>query len=112
QLSGMTPSIMRAPMPAPAAAPADADAPAAVAPSSAEAAEIAAGGAISPVPIVDADGHLRPLEAIERDLIQYAIETYAGRMAEVARRLGIGRSTLYRKVREHDLEVDAVRDAG
>jgi excisionase family DNA binding protein len=33
-----------------------------------------------------------------------AIEIYAGHMTEVARRLGIGRSTLYRKVREQGLE--------
>jgi len=64
-----------------------------------------------PVEIMDEGGHLRSLEAIERDLIQYAIETYSGRMAEVARRLGVGRSTLYRKVREYALDVDHFRDA-
>jgi len=58
----------------------------------------------SPVRILDARGHLRTLEEIERDLIQLAIEVYAGHMSEVARRLGIGRSTLYRKVREQGLE--------
>ncbi|MBI1234236.1 MAG: response regulator [Alphaproteobacteria bacterium] len=63
------------------------------------------------VTIVDGGGHLRSLEAIERDLIQFAIETYAGRMSEVARRLGLGRSTLYRKVREYDLDVDEARTA-
>jgi DNA-binding NtrC family response regulator len=57
-----------------------------------------------PVRILDARGHLRTLEEIERDLIQLAIEIYAGHMSEVARRLGIGRSTLYRKVREQGLE--------
>ena len=58
----------------------------------------------APVKILDERGHLRTLEAIERDLIQHAIEVYAGHMSEVARRLGIGRSTLYRKVREQGLE--------
>jgi len=57
-----------------------------------------------PVRILDDRGHLRTLEEIERDLIQHAIEVYAGHMSEVARRLGIGRSTLYRKVREQGLE--------
>ncbi len=57
------------------------------------------------VAVIDPEGHLRRLEDIERDLIQFAIETYAGHMSEVARRLGIGRSTLYRKVREHGVEV-------
>jgi DNA-binding NtrC family response regulator len=58
----------------------------------------------APVQILDDRGHLRTLEDIERDLIQLAIEIYAGHMSEVARRLGIGRSTLYRKVREQGLE--------
>lgn len=57
-----------------------------------------------PVRILDERGHLRTLEEIEHDLIQLAIEIYAGHMSEVARRLGIGRSTLYRKVREQGLE--------
>lgn len=61
-------------------------------------------GPVEPVRILDAGGHLRTLEEIERDLIQLAIETYAGHMTEVARRLGIGRSTLYRKVKEQGLE--------
>ncbi|WP_411288593.1 sigma-54-dependent transcriptional regulator [Phenylobacterium sp.] len=58
----------------------------------------------APVKILDGRGHLRTLEEIERDLIQLAIGIYAGHMSEVARRLGIGRSTLYRKVREQGLE--------
>ena len=46
------------------------------------------------------DGNLRPLEDIEADVIRLAIGHYQGRMSEVARRLGIGRSTLYRKLAE------------
>jgi DNA-binding NtrC family response regulator len=63
------------------------------------------------VSVLDREGHLRTLEDIERDLIQFAIENYSGHMSEVARRLGIGRSTLYRKVREHSLDVEDVRSA-
>ena len=63
------------------------------------------------VTFLDREGHLRTLEDIERDLIQFAIENYSGHMSEVARRLGIGRSTLYRKVREHELDVDTVKSA-
>ena len=65
----------------------------------------------SPIRVVDERGHLRTLEEIERDLIQHAIEVYAGHMSEIARRLGIGRSTLYRKVREQGLE-DQLKEAG
>ena len=57
------------------------------------------------VAIFDRGGHLRSLQEIEKDLIALAIETYDGKMSEVARRLGMGRSTLYRKLREHDLEI-------
>ena len=57
------------------------------------------------VAVFDREGHLRSLQEIEKDLIALAIDTYQGKMSEVARRLGMGRSTLYRKLREHDLEV-------
>ena len=57
------------------------------------------------VPLYTADGHLRPLEDIEADVIRLAISHYRGRMSEVARRLGIGRSTLYRKL--GDLGIDS-----
>ena len=56
--------------------------------------------------VFDREGHLRSLYDIEKDLISLALETYNGQMSEVARRLGIGRSTLYRKVREQGLDVE------
>jgi DNA-binding NtrC family response regulator len=59
----------------------------------------------APVRVLDERGHLRKLEDIEHDLIELAIQLYSGHMSEVARRLGIGRSTLYRKVREQGIEV-------
>lgn len=52
------------------------------------------------VTLFRADGNLRQLEEIEADVIRLAIGHYRGRMTEVARRLGIGRSTLYRKLGE------------
>ena len=45
-------------------------------------------------------GDVRPLEEIEAEVIRFAIAHYRGQMSEVARRLRIGRSTLYRKL-EH-----------
>ena len=56
------------------------------------------------VQLYTVDGNLRPLEEIEADVIRLAIGHYRGRMTEVARRLGIGRSTLYRKL--SDLGID------
>ena len=52
------------------------------------------------ITLYSSDGNLRPLEEIEADVIRLAIGHYRGRMTEVARRLGIGRSTLYRKLGE------------
>lgn len=51
-----------------------------------------------PTPFTDHGGHVRPLEEIEERAIRYACSLYGGRLTEVARRLGIGRSTLYRKL--------------
>jgi DNA-binding NtrC family response regulator len=45
-------------------------------------------------------GEVRPLEAMEAEIIRFAISHYRGQMSEVARRLKIGRSTLYRKLDE------------
>lgn len=56
------------------------------------------------ITLYTSEGHLRPLEEIEADIIRLAIGHYRGRMTEVARRLGIGRSTLYRKL--GDLGID------
>ncbi|AOF95499.1 sigma-54-dependent transcriptional regulator [Sphingobium sp. RAC03] len=52
------------------------------------------------ITLFEGDGHVRQLADIEADVIRLAIGHYRGRMTEVARRLGIGRSTLYRKLAE------------
>ncbi len=54
----------------------------------------------------DGAGHIRKFEEMESEIIRMAIARYDGHMSEVARRLGIGRSTLYRKLKEFGLEVD------
>jgi DNA-binding NtrC family response regulator len=46
----------------------------------------------------------RPLEEIVREVIRFAIAHHRGQMSEVARRLKIGRSTLYRKLEGLGLE--------
>jgi DNA-binding NtrC family response regulator len=45
-------------------------------------------------------GEVRPLDDMETEIIRFAIAHYRGQMSEVARRLKIGRSTLYRKLDE------------
>ena len=61
------------------------------------------GGAIG-IPAISDTGDIRPLDQIEADMIRLALGRYRGHMTEVARRLGIGRSTLYRKMQEYGLE--------
>ena len=48
--------------------------------------------------LLDGNGDVRALDVIEAEAIRFAISHYRGQMSEVARRLQIGRSTLYRKV--------------
>jgi DNA-binding NtrC family response regulator len=60
-------------------------------------------------------GEMRPLEALESEIIRFAISHYRGQMSEVARRLKIGRSTLYRKLDEtagDDSAAGSAEDAG
>ena len=49
---------------------------------------------------LDAAGEVRSLADIEAAMIRLALDRYDDRMTLVARRLGIGRSTLYRKLKE------------
>ena len=51
----------------------------------------------NPFPLLAEDGNVRMMSELEEEIISYAMQRYNGRMTEVARRLGIGRSTLYRK---------------
>ncbi len=62
--------------------------------------------------IFDGQGDLRPLAEIEAGVIRFAVRHYRGQMSEVSRRLGIGRSTLYRKLKDLDMmpERDALAD--
>jgi DNA-binding NtrC family response regulator len=59
------------------------------------------------LPLIDAQGDARPLDEIEREVIRFAISHYRGQMSEVARRLRIGRSTLYRKLESLGLDDDS-----
>jgi DNA-binding NtrC family response regulator len=71
------------------------------------------------MPLLDQKGDVRKLEAIEADVIRFALGHYRGQMSAMARKLGIGRSTLYRKMKEYgffqneaaDLVADSEEDA-
>lgn len=53
--------------------------------------------------LVDERGELRRFDQLEEEVIRFALDHYRGRMSEVAKRLGIGRSTLYRKLKEYGI---------
>ena len=63
------------------------------------------------VVLVDPQGDLRKLDVVEGETIKFAIEFYRGQMSKVARKLGIGRSTLYRKLKELGLDEGLVGNA-
>ena len=53
---------------------------------------------------VDRSGQVRSLAEVEEEMIRFAIAHYKGQMSQVARKLGIGRSTLYRKLKEYGID--------
>jgi DNA-binding NtrC family response regulator len=58
---------------------------------------------------LDERGNVRALADVEGEMIRLAVDHYNGQMSEVARRLGIGRSTLYRKLKELGIDPDEGR---
>lgn len=60
---------------------------------------------------VSQSGEVAALADVERELIVFALRHYGYRMSRVARALGIGRSTLYRKLREYGLDEGLETDA-
>jgi DNA-binding NtrC family response regulator len=61
--------------------------------------------------VLGSNGEVRLLADIEAETIRFAIRHYRGQMSEVARRLGIGRSTLYRKMSDLGLGNDIIEPA-
>ncbi len=61
--------------------------------------------------LIDENGDVRTLADIETESIRFALAHYRGQMSQVARKLGIGRSTLYRKMKDGGLADDMVGEA-
>ena len=60
--------------------------------------------------VTEETGEIKTMETLEADIIRFALQFYRGRMSEVSRRLGIGRSTLYRKLKDLGLEGEEKAD--
>ena len=56
--------------------------------------------------LLDENGDVRKLEEMEAEVIRFALAHYRSQMSEMARKLGIGRSTLYRKMKDFGMEGD------
>jgi DNA-binding NtrC family response regulator len=61
--------------------------------------------------LINDNGDVRTLEEIEAESIRFALSHYRGQMSQVARKLGIGRSTLYRKMKDCGLGDGLIGDA-
>jgi DNA-binding NtrC family response regulator len=72
-------------------------------------ADRAMSGRFGLVRALDDGGNVRTLAEVELEMIQFAVDHYRGQMSEVARRLGIGRSTLYRKFKEYGIDPEEGR---
>ena len=62
--------------------------------------------------LVAESGEVKRLEDLEAEIIRFALGHYRGHMSEVSRKLGIGRSTLYRKLKELGLDEAGQEDVG
>ena len=61
--------------------------------------------------LINDSGDVRALEDIEAETIRFALSHYRGQMSQMARKLGIGRSTLYRKMKDIGIPDDMLGDA-
>jgi len=67
------------------------------------------GGGVA-TPSVAPDGGVVSLEEMEKHTIRAALEEYGGNLSDAARHLGIGRSTLYRKLEQYGLRPKKNKD--
>jgi DNA-binding NtrC family response regulator len=61
--------------------------------------------------MIDDSGDVRKLEEVEAEMIRFAHSHYRGQMSQMARKLGIGRSTLYRKMKDIGIEAEMLGEA-
>ena len=61
--------------------------------------------------MIDDNGDVRKLDDVEAEMIRFAHSHYRGQMSQMARKLGIGRSTLYRKMKDIGIETDMLGEA-
>lgn len=65
----------------------------------------------SRVALTGANGHFRTLADIEAEVLRAALQHYNWHISEAARQLGVGRSTLYRRIEALGLDAERPKDA-
>lgn len=53
---------------------------------------------------------LKPLEEVQIDTIRQALYSMNGNVSRVSKALNIGRATLYRKIKDHDIDLLDIRN--
>lgn len=66
-------------------------------------------GNVIQFPTVAASAGVQKMEELEAHAIENAISQYKGNLTEAAKALGIGRATLYRKVKQYHIDPSAAR---
>lgn len=66
-------------------------------------------GQVLNFPTSSHDSHVQRMDDIEAKAIENAIVQYKGNLTEAAKALGIGRATLYRKVKQYHIDPSVAR---
>ncbi len=68
-----------------------------------------AGSNVVAFPMQQMDAKVQKMEDLEAKAIESAINQYKGNLTEAAKALGIGRATLYRKVKQYHIDPSQAR---
>lgn len=61
-------------------------------------------------PSLDGDGQVQPYDVYEAEIFRFALQNAGGCVSRAAELLGVGRATMYRKMRAYDIDVPPVSE--
>jgi DNA-binding NtrC family response regulator len=61
-------------------------------------------------PSLDAEGQVQPYDVYEAEIFRFALHNAGGCVSRAAELLGVGRATMYRKMRAYDIDVPPVSE--
>jgi len=61
-------------------------------------------------PTLDEDGNVQPYDVYEAEIFRFALRNAGGCVSRAAELLGVGRATMYRKMRAYDIDVPPVSE--